>query len=64
MKRKWKTVCNESGNDEVRRTLRLKVPGGHLYRYQLDTPCSDNGRRIENSLVFVPAGAGRSPTRR
>ncbi|MHC4067208.1 MAG: hypothetical protein ACYSUI_22275 [Planctomycetota bacterium] len=51
---KWEQITNESDEFEYRRTCRMSVPGGWLYRYELDKPISDDARQSSLAMTFVP----------
>jgi hypothetical protein len=50
----WEVVCNESGQPETRRTARLRVPGGHIYRCEVQTPSGEDFTQLAVAMVFVP----------
>ena len=52
----WKSVCKskESDNSEFSETSRLEVPGGWLYRFQVNTAVSCESRQVSVDMVFVP----------
>lgn len=56
---KWRLITDDSNKDERRRTFRMKVGGGHLYRYEVDVPVSVSTRQIFETMVFVPANGLR-----
>lgn len=55
MCQEWEEICNDDRNDQQRRTYRMTVEGGHLYRYDLDSPNSNESRAHCVAMVFVPA---------
>ncbi len=54
----WQIVCEESKEYEQRRTLRMRVPGGFLYRYELNTPVSEESCQLALAMMFVPQPSG------
>ena len=50
----WERICEESAEFENRCTFRMRIEGGSLYRYELNTPISANSRALCISMVFVP----------
>lgn len=50
----WERICEDSAEFENRCTSRMRIEGGSLYRYELNTPISANSRAVCISMVFVP----------
>ena len=50
----WETVDEQRDQFETRRTARLKVFGGYLYRYEIDTPFGENARATQIAMTYVP----------
>lgn len=57
--RKWKLIAEEKDQYETRRTARLRVPGGYLYRYEIDTPHGEDARQTTVAMAYVPQPPGR-----
>ena len=51
---KWEQVAKDQVDDTTHWTARLKVPGGWLYRVEVDTPISENARTRVLAITFVP----------
>ena len=56
-KHTWKLIADESdmeqGGDE-RKTYRMRLRSGSLYRFELNTAISDNARQVAIAMTFVP----------
>jgi hypothetical protein len=59
----WQLVVDESSADERRRTFKLRVPGGWLYRYELNEPISNDARQPPQSRrrVLRPRKTNQQP---
>jgi hypothetical protein len=62
---KW-TLVEERHDEksvETRRTARMRVRGGYLYRVEVEAPHGLNSRQTALALAFVPKLTNRSRSR-
>ena len=53
---KWALINKESepDNSSFSETWRMRVPHGHLYRFECNTAISIDARQVAVAMVFVP----------
>ncbi len=67
---KWEILYQETSSVfTTHLTARMKVPGGWLYRVELDEPSSEDSRQMVLAVTFVPdpptrPKATKGPTKR
>ncbi len=60
----WEMICEEDDSFHFRRTERLDVPGGWLYRFEAYTPLSHDANQHSVAMQFVPTPKAKVKKRR